>query len=116
MVDANYSISAARNGLFPLDVVDKLEVAAMPKVEAWMAKKPNKNNCTLENAGVRREWSDMAVPEREAYIKAVLCLQSKPSKSKAQAPGALSRYDDFVSTHMTQATMLHDPVGESLAR
>ncbi len=28
----------------------------MPKVEAWMAKKAGKTNCTLENAAVRREW------------------------------------------------------------
>ncbi len=28
----------------------------MPKVEAWMAKKTNKRNCTLENAAIRREW------------------------------------------------------------
>jgi tyrosinase len=49
-----------RNGYYPLDVVDKLEDATMPKVEAWMAKKMAagmNNNCTLENAKVRREWS-----------------------------------------------------------
>lgn len=31
----------------------------MPKIEAYMAKKiaaGKNNNCTLENAGVRREW------------------------------------------------------------
>jgi hypothetical protein len=29
----------------------------MPKVEAWMAQRAgNTNNCTLENAAVRREW------------------------------------------------------------
>jgi tyrosinase len=31
----------------------------MPKVEAWMARKiaaGKNNNCTLENAAVRREW------------------------------------------------------------
>jgi len=44
--------------LFPLDVVDKLEETTMPKVQAWMTKKlaKTKSNCTLENAGVRREW------------------------------------------------------------
>jgi tyrosinase len=31
----------------------------MPNVEAWMAKRAGKtNNCTLENAAVRREWYD----------------------------------------------------------
>ena len=48
-----------RNGFYPLDVVDKLEEATMPKVEAYMKIKiaAGKNNgCTLETAGVRREW------------------------------------------------------------
>jgi tyrosinase len=49
--------SRVRNPAYPLDVVDKLEEATMPKVEAWMAKRAGKtNNCTLENAAVRREW------------------------------------------------------------
>lgn len=55
--------------------------------------------------------SDLSVPEREEYIKAVLCLQSKPAKApKAQVPGAVSRYDDFVASHMMQAMILHDTV------
>lgn len=45
--------------------------------------------------------SDLSIPEREDYIKAVLCLQSKPPKvPKATAPGAKSRFDDFVAFHM----------------
>ena len=29
----------------------------MPNVEAWVAQRAgNTNNCTLENAAVRREW------------------------------------------------------------
>jgi tyrosinase len=42
-----------------LDVVDKLEETTMTSVEAYMTKKiaAGKNNgCTLEKAGVRREW------------------------------------------------------------
>lgn len=59
----------------------------------------------------RRVRSDLSVPEREEYIKAVLCLQSKPARApKDQVPGALSRYDDFVATHATLAMMLHDTV------
>lgn len=45
---------STRNGAYPLDVVDQLEAATMPRVEAWMAKKGG--NCTLANAAVRREW------------------------------------------------------------
>lgn len=99
----------------------------MPKVQAWLASK--NSTCTLENAAVRREWylslypylvsrflaniiyrrSDLSIPEREDYIKAVLCLQKKPAKVPSNiAPGAKSRFDDFVAFHMTQAMMLHD--------
>ncbi|KAH8901803.1 Di-copper centre-containing protein [Coniochaeta sp. PMI_546] len=103
-----YNYSRARNGLYPLDVVDRLEEFTMPKVKEWMTRKTN-TTCTLENAAVRREWSDLSVAERQEYIKAVLCLQSKPPKvSKSIAPGAKSRFDDFVAFHMTQAMMLHD--------
>lgn len=28
----------------------------MPKVEEWMASKASTSNCTLENAGIRKEW------------------------------------------------------------
>lgn len=48
-----------RNDFYALDVVDKLEETTMTDVEAYMTKKiaAGKNNgCTLENAGVRREW------------------------------------------------------------
>lgn len=102
----SFSKVAIRNGQYPLDVVDKLHESTIPKVEAWMAKK--KGNCTLENAAIRREWSDLSVAEREDYIRAVLCLQSKPAKApKDKVPGAKSRFDDFVATHMTTVGPLH---------
>ena len=49
-----------RNPNYPPDLVDKLEEATMPKVEAYLEQKiaAGKNNeCTLETASVRREWS-----------------------------------------------------------
>ena len=56
---SNTDFSRQRNGFYPLDVVDKLEDSTMSNVEAYMNKKiaAGKNNgCTLETAGVRREW------------------------------------------------------------
>ncbi|KAL7627948.1 hypothetical protein AAE478_002144 [Parahypoxylon ruwenzoriense] len=105
-------IQAVRNPNYPLDVVDKLEEAIMPNVEAWVAKKitaGENNNCTLENAAVRREWSDLSNEEREEYVAAVKCLMKLPPKSdQTRFPGALSRFDDFVAYHMTHAMKLHD--------
>jgi tyrosinase len=52
--DNRFSI---RNPAYPLDIVDKLEESIMPNVESWMVKRAGQsNNCTLENAAVRREW------------------------------------------------------------
>lgn len=56
--DKGYQFSF-RNPVYPLDVVDKLEEATMPKIDEYMTKKiaADKNNkCTLETAAVRREW------------------------------------------------------------
>jgi tyrosinase len=54
--------------------------------------------------------SDLSIDERKEYISAVKCLMSKPAKApKDEVPGALSRFDDFVATHMTMAPMLHSP-------
>ncbi|KAI1652510.1 Di-copper centre-containing protein [Daldinia decipiens] len=105
-------IEVIRNPNYPLDVVDKLEEATMPKVEAWLAKKiatETNNNCTLENAVVRREWSDLPEESRQEYVAAVKCLMKlPPTVDKERFPGALSRYDDFVAYHMTHAMQLHD--------
>ncbi|KAK4639912.1 hypothetical protein QC761_700690 [Podospora bellae-mahoneyi] len=102
-----------RNPAFPLDVVDKLQDETMPKVQAWLDKQHKAGkatNCTLENAAVRQEWSDMTVEARQEYVRAVLCLQKKsPRAPKDKVPGSLSRFDDFVATHMTQAGELHGP-------
>ncbi|CAP65729.1 uncharacterized protein PODANS_7_690 [Podospora anserina S mat+] len=106
-------LSLLRNPAFPLDVVDKLQDETMPKVQAWLDKQHKAGkatNCTLENAAVRQEWSDMTVEARQEYVRAVLCLQKKPPRApKDKVPGSLSRFDDFVATHMTQAGELHGP-------
>jgi tyrosinase len=82
----------------------------MPKIDAWLQSKGAKaNNCTLENAAVRREWSDLTVTQREEYVAAVQCLMKLPPKSdKTRFPGAMNRFDDFVAYHMTHAAQLHD--------
>lgn len=50
----------------------------------------------------------MKASERKAYIKAVQCLISSPSKSDpALVPGARTRYDDFVAQHMNQTLSIH---------
>ena len=99
---------------YPADVVDKLAESSLAKLKAWLEKNPQ-GNCTYEKAVKRREWlvtsprshnehpltrhrSNLTVQERKAYTDAVLCLQSKPALTTAQAPGAKSRFDDYGMT------------------
>ncbi|OIW28322.1 Di-copper centre-containing protein [Coniochaeta ligniaria NRRL 30616] len=107
-------IQVVRNPAYPLDVVDKLEEATMPNVDTYMQKKiaaAKNNKCTLENAAVRREWSDLTEAQRIEYTTAVKCLMKLPPKSdRTRFPGALSRFDDFVAYHMTHAMQLHDNI------
>lgn len=51
---------------------------------------------------------DLSKKERRSYIDAVLCLQSKPALTPAsEAPGAKTRFDDFVATHINQSLAIH---------
>ncbi|ORY69010.1 uncharacterized protein BCR38DRAFT_406885 [Pseudomassariella vexata] len=96
------------NGFYALDEVDLLQEDKLKNFDAYLAANPAKSGCTLENAARRLEWGDLTVSQREEYIAAVLCLQSKPPISpRDKYPGALSRYDDFVANHMTFAMQLH---------
>jgi tyrosinase len=51
--------------------------------------------------------STLSNSNKKKYIDAVLCLQSKPAKSGSITPGARSRYDDFLATHINQTLTIH---------
>lgn len=70
--------------------------------------KGKSSTCSLSNVSVRKEWSTLSNSERVAYTNAVLCLQSKPAlTNQTLVPGAMSRYDDFVWTHINQTLIIH---------
>jgi tyrosinase len=90
--------------------------------------------CSLSTATIRRDWYVWVFPsqvckyanigfraalskkERLAYIDAVKCLQSKPSQSDPNwAPGAKTRYDDFVAIHIDLTTSIHSTVSPDFA-
>jgi tyrosinase len=88
--------------------VDELRDESIDKLEAHLQE--NASGCTLQNAKVRREWSDLPVKQREEYIEAVLWLQSLPAKSGSGATGARSRFDDFLAVHIKQTDYIHGTV------
>ncbi|KAN0084716.1 hypothetical protein V8E54_001183 [Elaphomyces granulatus] len=66
------------------------------------------STCTPDNVQIRREWSAFSTSEKKAYINAVLCLQNKPALTPSSlAPGAKTRYDDFIATHINQTLRIH---------
>ncbi|KAF4622688.1 hypothetical protein G7Y89_g14338 [Cudoniella acicularis] len=87
------------------DALGDLQAKGRPAINAQLAKS---TTCTAAKLQVRKEWGDITVAERKAYIKAVLCLINAPSKMPAgKFPGAKSRYDDFVLTHIQQTLQIH---------
>ncbi|KAJ5290822.1 Di-copper centre-containing protein [Penicillium angulare] len=64
--------------------------------------------CTKNNLHVRRNWRSFSSVQKKKYINSVLCLQSKPARTPSHlAPGAKTRYDDFVATHINQTLGIH---------
>ncbi|KAE9372312.1 Di-copper centre-containing protein [Stipitochalara longipes BDJ] len=87
------------------DAVSDLQDKGRAAINAELAKS---KTCTAANLKVRKEWGNVTVSDRKAYIKAVLCLFNSPSKLPAGvAPGAKNRYDDFIVTHITQTLNIH---------
>ncbi|KAI0976146.1 Di-copper centre-containing protein [Xylaria arbuscula] len=67
-----------------------------------------RSTCNLSNAVARRNWKNFSCAERTHYIAAVKCLQTKPSIADPTfAPGARTRYDDFVAVHINQTLSIH---------
>ncbi|KAK3314139.1 hypothetical protein B0H66DRAFT_584492 [Apodospora peruviana] len=91
---------------YPPDVVDRLAESSLPLLKEWLAKNPQ-GNCTLETASKRKEWSDLTPTQRQEYTSAVLCLMDKPALTSKQAPGAKSRFDDYVTVHIQQTPRNH---------
>ncbi|KAF2691729.1 Di-copper centre-containing protein [Lentithecium fluviatile CBS 122367] len=70
--------------------------------------KRKRGGCTLSNLAVRREWGTLSNKQRKAYTDAVLCLQAKTAKTPSSLmPGAKSRFDDWVGTHINQTMTIH---------
>ncbi|KAK4153158.1 hypothetical protein C8A00DRAFT_43885 [Chaetomidium leptoderma] len=101
-----FLVGLAAAAEYPPDVVDKLAESSLPKLKEYLEKNPQ-GSCTYETAVKRREWSNLSVQERKDYTDAVLCLMSKPALTSAQAPGAKSRFDDYVVIHIQQTPRNH---------
>ncbi|KKY34132.1 putative tyrosinase central domain containing protein [Diaporthe ampelina] len=87
------------------DFVGKLDACAG---EPCSEGGPIAPSCTSDTIVYRREYGSLSEAERLDYVNAVKCLQRLPARTPASvAPGARSRFDDFVAVHINQTLTLH---------
>lgn len=100
---------ASTNTAVAADQLSQLSNFAQQQVNASLAKNSSKRGgCNLSNVAVRREWNSLSKKERKSYTDSVLCLQRKQTKTPASLiPGARSRFDDWVGTHINQTMTIH---------
>ncbi|KAK8232167.1 hypothetical protein HDK90DRAFT_300325 [Phyllosticta capitalensis] len=69
---------------------------------------PSNWECSPDKLVVRKEWGALSAEQRIDYTNAVLCLQSKKANTPSElVPGAKSRFDDFITTHINQTYAVH---------
>ncbi|RSM02270.1 hypothetical protein CDV31_010990 [Fusarium ambrosium] len=92
-----------------IDEIKDLAASAYENAQEFVETQAKRGStCNWSNVRVRREWNTFSKSEKKAYITAVKCLQSKPAKSPASfAPGAKTRFDDWVATHVDQTQIIH---------
>lgn len=64
-----------------------------------------KRQSTCSNPRVRREWDSYSDSDRQAYVDAIKCLQSRPASGQFRQ--SQSRYEDLVALHQTLTPNVH---------
>ncbi|KAF9475132.1 Di-copper centre-containing protein [Pholiota conissans] len=73
-----------------------------------LASSPQSQSKRCQHPIVRKEWRTLTKKVQKEYLQAVQCILQKPAlTSKAIAPGAVSRYDDLITTHILQTFSIH---------
>jgi len=90
------------------ELADKAFAQSELEASENLEKRSAEGTCTWDKISFRREWGDLTKKERKSYIDAVKCLQAKPARYPSDvAPGAKSRFDDYVATHINQTNTIH---------
>ncbi|KAH8761022.1 hypothetical protein F5883DRAFT_618954 [Diaporthe sp. PMI_573] len=102
------ALSAPSNLPRDKNTLARLQKHALAALKAAEGNSTSPGGCSLSNAAVRKDWAALSADEKKDYIGAVQCLLTLPSKSDPTfAPGARSRYDDFVAVHINQTLSIH---------
>ncbi|KAH7018046.1 uncharacterized protein B0I36DRAFT_435445 [Microdochium trichocladiopsis] len=68
--------------------------------------KPSSPAC-CSNPLIRKEWRTLTTQQKQSYISAVKCLQSKPAKLSNLYSASKSRFDDFQASHVDLTPNIH---------
>lgn len=93
----------------PVTVPNKSKEADGPKKVPNSGKEPAGKaaaTCDSSNPHVRFEWSNYSKADRTAFVKAIKCLQDKPSGG-SQYTGSRNRYEDLISVHRGMTADIH---------
>ncbi|CAK1363797.1 unnamed protein product [Cercospora beticola] len=95
-----------------VDVLSELAAEAFENAHRTVSRSSSghtgRRTCTLASLSIRQEWGSLSKSQRKDYIRAVQGLQIKPTRTPSTlAPGAKSRFDDFVVTHLNQTQTVH---------
>ncbi|KAM0354217.1 hypothetical protein ACHAPU_001255 [Fusarium lateritium] len=103
------TIDASAPEVTNIDELDDLAAAAYDTAKSLAGDKSKRDStCNWSNVRVRREWGSLSKKDKTAYIDAVKCLQSKPSKTPTSfSNGAKTRFDDWVAIHLNQTQSIH---------
>ncbi|KAK4177784.1 Grixazone synthase [Triangularia setosa] len=104
------SLVLAAPGLDPEKAADKKINHFEKKYQKYIEDtiKKHKTGCTKNNIRRRKEWSKLTRPERKAYLDAIYCISAKPGVTpQSVIPGARSRFDDFVVSHIQLTPFVH---------
>ncbi|KDR80002.1 hypothetical protein GALMADRAFT_222927 [Galerina marginata CBS 339.88] len=81
-------------------------VSALSSIINPVFSKPLGNPCL--RPVVRKEWRTLGRTAQKDYLDAVKCILRKPAITpKSVSPGAVARFDDFITTHIIQTFSIH---------
>ncbi|KAF8802282.1 tyrosinase [Phlegmacium glaucopus] len=76
-------------------------------VLAYYSPSTDPSTYPCKNLLQRREWRTLDATEKNDYINAVKCLQSRPAFEPHSMSGVQTRFDDFQASHIQLADRVH---------
>lgn len=103
VLDPNHPSSKIITDLLPNVVPSNLPIT--PRELDEELERFEKRQSTCSNPRIRREWDSYSNSDRQAYIDAIKCLQSRPASGQFRQ--SRSRYEDLVALHQTLTPNVH---------